>query len=90
LLDLGANIKLLPFIEYEKLELSELKPTKMVIQLTDRLNKLRRGQVEDVLIRMGEFIYPIDFIVLATERVANVASQIPIILGHSFLATPNT
>ena len=70
--------------------LSELKPTKMVIQLTDRLNKLRRGQVEDVLIRMGEFIYPIDFIVLATERVANVASQIPIILGHSFSATPNT
>jgi len=32
-----------------------LKPIKMVIQLADRSTWLRRGIVEDVLIRLGEF-----------------------------------
>ena len=31
LLDLGASVNLIPFAEYERLELGELKPTKMVI-----------------------------------------------------------
>jgi len=31
LLDLGASVNLIPFTEYERLELGELKPTKMVI-----------------------------------------------------------
>jgi len=30
--------------------------------------------VEDVLIRVGEFIYTVDFIVIETEKVSNVAS----------------
>jgi len=33
LLDLVASVNLIPFTEYERLELGELKPTKMVIQL---------------------------------------------------------
>jgi len=44
----------------------------MVIQLADRSTRLPRGVVEDVLIRVGEFIYPMDFIVLETEKAANV------------------
>jgi len=44
---------------------------------------------EDVLIRVGEFIYLVDFVVLKTENVANVANQIRIILGHPFLSTSN-
>ena len=43
LLDLGASVNLLPFTEYERLELGDLKPTKMVIQLADRLTRLPRG-----------------------------------------------
>jgi len=31
LLDLGASVNLIPFAEYERLELGELKPTRMVI-----------------------------------------------------------
>jgi len=89
LLDLGASVNLLPFTEYERLGLGELKPTKMVIQLADRSTTLPRGVVEDVLIRVGEFIYPVDFIVLETEKVANEANQMPVILGYYFLATVN-
>ena len=56
LLDLGASVNLIPFAEYERLKLCELKPTRMVIQL-DRSTRVPRGIVEDVLIRVGEFIY---------------------------------
>jgi len=61
LLNLEANVNLIPFTEYERLGLGELKPTKMVIQLADRSTRLPRGIVEDMLIRVGEFIYPVDF-----------------------------
>jgi len=87
LLDLGGSVNLLPFTEYERLGLGELKPIKKVIQLADRSARLPKGAVEDLLIRVGEFIYPVDFIVLETEKTANIASQIPIILGRPFLAT---
>jgi len=36
LLNLGASVNLIRFAEYERLGLGELKPIKMVIQLTDR------------------------------------------------------
>ena len=42
-----------------------------------------------MLIRMGEFIYPVDFVVLETGKVSNFASQVPVILGRPFLVTSN-
>ena len=45
--------------------------------------------VEDVLVTVDKFLYPVDFVVLETERVANVANQIPVILGRAFLVTAN-
>jgi len=90
LLDLEASVNLIPFTEYERLELGELKPTKMVIQLADRSTRVPRGIVEDVLIRVGKFIYPVDFIMIETEKVSNLAKKVPVILGHPFLATSNT
>ena len=38
---------------------------------------------------MGEFIYPVDFVVLETEPVSTPRSQTPVILGRPFLATAN-
>ena len=48
-----------------------------------------RGIIEDVIIQVGNFYYLVDFIVLDSQPVANENSQIPIILGHPFLATVN-
>jgi len=48
-----------------------------------------RGIVEDVLIRVGEFIYQVGFFVNETAQVFNLASQVPVILGCPFLATAN-
>jgi len=89
LLDLGASVNLLPYSFYLQLGLGELKPTSMTLQLADRSVKVPRGRVEDVLIKMDKFYFPVDFIVLYTEPVQNVGVQIPVILGRPFLATAN-
>jgi hypothetical protein len=57
--------------------------------LSDRSVKIPRGIVEDVLIKVDKFYFPVDFIVLDTEPVQNVGVQIPVILGRPFLATAN-
>jgi hypothetical protein len=51
--------------------------------------KVLRGIIEDVLIKVDKFYYPVDFIVLDTEPVLNVEIQIPVILWRPFLATTN-
>jgi len=88
LLDLRVSVNLIPFIEYDRLGLGELKSTKMVIQLANKSTRLPRGIVEDVLIRVGEFIYLVNFVVIETEMGSNLASQVPVILKHPFLALP--
>jgi hypothetical protein len=47
-----------------------------------------RGIVDDVLVQVDKFIYPMDFIVLDTQPV-EVCNLIPVILGRPFLATSN-
>jgi hypothetical protein len=89
LLDLGASVNLLPYSVYLKLGLGELKPTTVTLQLADRSLKRLRGILEDVLIKVDKFYFPVDFIVIDTEPVHDVANQIPVILGRPFLATAN-
>jgi hypothetical protein len=69
LLDLGASVNLLPYSVYVQLQLGELKPTSMTLQLADRSVKVPRGIVEDVLIKVDKFYFFVDFIVLDTEPV---------------------
>jgi hypothetical protein len=89
LLDLGASVNLLPYSVYLQLGLGESKPTPMTLQLADRSVKIPQRIVEDVLIKVDKFYFPVDFIVLDTEPVQNVGVQIPVILGQPFLATAN-
>ena len=89
MLDLGASVNLLPYSMYMQLGLGDLKPTSITLSLADRLIKIPKGTVEDVLIQVGKFYYPVDFVVLDTEPVAAGANYVPIILGRPFLATSN-
>ena len=89
LLDLGASVNLLPYSMYKKLGLGELKPTSITLSLADRSIKIPKGTIEDVLIQVDRFYYPVDFIVLDTEPVAVGPNHVPIILGRPFLATSN-
>ncbi|KAL5827957.1 hypothetical protein ACOSQ3_019799 [Xanthoceras sorbifolium] len=89
LLDLGASVNLMPYSVYLRLGLGEIKPTSVVLQLADRSVRKPRGVVEDVLLQIDKFYYPLDFIVLDTQSMVDMESKIPLILGRPFLATAN-
>ena len=89
LLDLGASVNLLPYSVYKQLGLGELKSTNITLSLADRSVKIPKGIVEDVLVKVDKFYYPVDFVVLDTEPVAEGTNQVPIILGRPFFATSN-
>ncbi|XP_048229049.1 uncharacterized protein LOC125369820 [Ricinus communis] len=63
--------------------LSEPKPTRISIQLLDRAVNFPRRIVENVLVKVDKFIFPIDFVVMDMEG----ESSVPLILGRPFLAT---
>ena len=89
LLDLGASVNLLSYSVYKQLGLGELKPTNITLSLADRSVKIPKGIVEDVLLKIDKFYYPVDFVVLDTEPISNEPNHVPIILGRPFLATTN-
>ena len=51
--------------------------------------KIPKGVVEDVLVKVDKFYYPVDFVVLDIELVAVGTNHVPIILGRPFFATSN-
>ncbi|KAL0311885.1 UNVERIFIED_CONTAM: hypothetical protein Sradi_5587800 [Sesamum radiatum] len=79
----GASVNLMPYSIFEKLGMHELAPSIITLQLADRSIKYPRGIAEDVLVKVGQFIIPVDFIVLDMEEDKNM----PLILGRPFLAT---
>ncbi|XP_075499983.1 uncharacterized protein LOC142538554 [Primulina tabacum] len=83
LCDLGASINLMPYSCFEKLGIREVKPTTISLQLADRYIKYPRWVIEDVLVKVDKFIFPVDFVVLDMEE----DREIPLILGRPFLAT---
>ena len=89
LLDLGASVNLIPFNVYQTLGLGVLKPTSITLQLANRSIRELRGIVEDVLVKIEHFNYPIDFIVLDYQPVLHPSVHTPIILGRPFLTTIN-
>ena len=74
---------------YKQLGLGEVKPTNITLSLADRSVKIPKGIVEDVLVKVDKFYYPVDFVVLDTEPMASGPNNVPIILGRPFLATAN-
>ena len=82
-------MNLLPYSMDKQLGLGELKPTSITLSLADRSIKIPKGTIEDVLIQVDRFYYPVDFVVLDTKPVAVGANHVPIILGRPFLAASN-
>nr|XP_043632323.1 uncharacterized protein LOC122603601 [Erigeron canadensis] len=83
LADLGASINLMPYSLYAKLSLGALKPTGMSIRLADRSFQYPLGIAENMLIEVGRFIFPVDFVI----REMDEDSKVPLILGRPFLYT---
>ena len=86
LLDLGANVNLLPYLVYIQLGLGELKPTTITWSLEYRSVKIPKGIVQDVLVQVDKFYYLVDYVVLNTEPVVVEPIMCPSYLGgHSWL-----
>ncbi|CAM8957020.1 unnamed protein product [Rhodiola kirilowii] len=86
MLDLGASINVLPFSTYSCLRIGPLEPTGLTIQLADRSCKQPEGKIEDVLVQVGELVFPADFYVLIMEN-GGPTDHAPILLGRPFLKT---
>ncbi|GJY16253.1 ribonuclease H-like domain-containing protein [Tanacetum coccineum] len=86
LVDLGASVSVMPFSTYTNLGLGILSHTRLTIELADRTIKQPRGIAENVLVRIGKFIFPIDFIILDIPE----DNDVPLILGRPFLSTAHS
>ncbi|GKB19279.1 reverse transcriptase domain-containing protein [Tanacetum coccineum] len=83
LADLGASINLMPYSLYTKLSLETLKPTKMSIRLANRSFQHPIRIAKNMLVEVGKFTFPVDFVILKMEE----DSKVPLILGRPFLHT---
>ncbi|GJX84325.1 ribonuclease H-like domain-containing protein [Tanacetum coccineum] len=86
LVDLGASVSVMPFFTYTNLGLGILSHTRLTIELADRTIKQPRGIAENVLVRIGKFIFPIYFIILDIPE----DDDFPLILGRPFLSTAHS
>ena len=82
LCDSGASINLMPYSVAKKLSLGEIIPTNVTLQMADRTLEKPEGIIEDVLVKVGKFVFPADYIILDMEE----DSQVPLLLGRPFLA----
>ncbi|GKC37962.1 hypothetical protein Tco_1050346 [Tanacetum coccineum] len=83
LVDLGASVSGMPFSTYTNLGLEVLSHTRLTIELADRTIKQPRGIAENVLVRIGKFVFSIDFIILDIPK----DEDVPLILRRPFLST---
>ncbi|XP_074297168.1 uncharacterized protein LOC141627860 [Silene latifolia] len=83
LCDLGASVSLMPLSIFKRLDLGDLKPIRVSLQLADRSVKFPIGVIEDVPLVVGKLVIPCDFFVMDMPEDYNV----PIILGRPCLAT---
>ncbi|GJZ36190.1 hypothetical protein Tco_0582007 [Tanacetum coccineum] len=92
LANLGANVSVMPFSTYLNLGLGELVHTKLTVELADikltveladRTVKHPNGIAENVLVGIGKFVFPVDFIILDMSEDVKV----PLILKRPFFST---
>ncbi|GJR54700.1 hypothetical protein Tco_1405221 [Tanacetum coccineum] len=83
LVDLGASVSVMSLLTYLNLRLGELAHTKLTVELADRTMKYPKGITYNVLVRIGKFTFPVDFIFLDMPE----DIKVPLILGRLFLST---
>ncbi|GKC80266.1 integrase, catalytic region, zinc finger, CCHC-type containing protein [Tanacetum coccineum] len=81
LADLGAIISLISYSMYTRLDLGELKPTRMCIELANKSTHYPRGIAENVIVKIDKFIFPVHFVVLDMKE----DHKIPIILRRPLM-----
>ncbi|GJX85969.1 putative reverse transcriptase domain-containing protein [Tanacetum coccineum] len=79
----GASISGMPLSTYLNLGLGELAHTKLTVELADRTVKYPKGIAKNMLVGIGRFVFPVDFIILDMPD----DIKVPLILERPFLST---
>ncbi|GJU20717.1 hypothetical protein Tco_1154059 [Tanacetum coccineum] len=82
LVDLGVSVSVMPLSTYLNLGLGKLAHTKLIVELADRTVKYLKGIAENILVEIGKFIFPVDFIILDMPE----DIKVPLILESPFLS----
>ena len=83
LLDLGSSINLMPLSMIKHNGEIEIRPTRMALQLVDKTIKHPYDIIEDVLVKVDKFLFPVDFMVMDMDK----DNEVPLILGRTFMKT---
>jgi hypothetical protein len=85
LCDLGASVRVMPKVVFDKLNYTSLSTTTMFLQLADQSVRYPTGIAKDIPVRVRDFFVPVDFVVLDMD----VDTRTPLILGRPFLSIAN-
>ncbi|KAJ9189783.1 hypothetical protein P3X46_001037 [Hevea brasiliensis] len=88
--DLGAFINVMSYSVFQTLNLGPLKETSVIIQLADHSNAYPLRVIEDVLVQIGELIFPADFYILDMGDSAPSSNSALILFIRPFLKTAKT
>ena len=73
----------MPLSRVKILSLGELTPTAITLQMENRTMAQLKRVLEDVLIKVGKFFFPVDFVVMDMGE----DTQVSLLLGRPFFAT---
>ncbi|GJU59813.1 hypothetical protein Tco_1237579 [Tanacetum coccineum] len=83
LADLRASVSVMPLSTYLNLGLGELAHTKLAVELVDRTVKYPKGIAKNMLVGIGKFVSPVDFIIIDMPE----DIKVPLIHERPFLST---
>ena len=83
LADLSNSVIVIPYTIFRNLGLNDLHPTRMTLQLADRSIRHHRKIIEDVLVKVDKFLFPVDSVILDVDEDV----ETPLMLGRPLLAT---
>ncbi|GJU07447.1 putative reverse transcriptase domain-containing protein [Tanacetum coccineum] len=78
-----ASVSVMPLLTYLNLGLGELAHTRLRVELADRTVEYPKGIAENVLVGIGKFTFPVNFIILDMPE----DIKVPLILRRPFLST---
>ena len=84
LIDLGATINVRTIETLRNLKIYNIQPTPTILELADRSKVKLEGVVDDVIVSIDSWEYPVDFIIRQPK--SNLGGH-PLILGRPWLAT---
>ena len=86
MLDTKASINILPKAVFDRHHVGELQPFFVELCLENGLVRKPHGVVEDMIVRIEDYYFSVDFLVV-NMKMTKQLNQAPIILGRPFLAT---